>query len=128
MGAPLHILIADDAAAIRKLVRGAIGAYAPGARFSEVVDGVEALRVIDQDPVDCLILDSMMPKLDGPAVLRAVREGRRSKMPIIVVTARVEEDHRRELLALGASAVLDKPFTLDGLWSALRTLLPSREK
>jgi two-component system response regulator MprA len=87
-----------------------------------VVDGVEALTRIRRDAFDALLLDVMMPGVDGLGVCRVLRaDGDRT--PVLMLTARVETSDRVAGLDAGADDYLPKPFELDELLARLRALL-----
>jgi len=114
-----RILIADDDAAMRQM----IGEYliSEGYRVIEAVDGRMALDLARLEKPDLAILDWMMPQISGLDVCRMIRAD--SAMPIIMVTARVEEPDKLVGLELGADDYITKPFSLRELTARLRALL-----
>jgi two-component system, OmpR family, response regulator MprA len=121
-GAPVSyaVLIADDDRAIRESLARAL--ELEGYDVVGVDDGIEALTRTRNASFDTLILDVMMPNLDGLAVCRVLRsEGNRT--PILMLTARVETPDRVAGLDAGADDYLPKPFELDELLARLRALL-----
>lgn len=84
-------------------------------------DGVEALEQFSSQQPDLIILDLMIPKLDGWAVCRRIRET--SIVPIIVLSARGDNDGKIEALYLGADDYLTKPFGVQELLARLRAVL-----
>ncbi|PSK98521.1 two-component system response regulator MprA [Murinocardiopsis flavida] len=115
-----RILVADDDRAIRESLERAL--ELEGYEVRTVGDGVQALAVVHKDPVDLLVLDVMMPGVDGLGVSRVLRaEGDRT--PILMLTARVETPDRVAGLDAGADDYLPKPFELDELLARLRALL-----
>jgi two-component system response regulator MprA len=114
------VLVADDDRAIRESLTRALELEGYG--VVDVADGVEALTKVRRDPVDALILDVMMPGLDGLGVCRVLRaDGDRT--PVLMLTARVETPDRVAGLDAGADDYLPKPFELDELLARLRALL-----
>jgi two-component system KDP operon response regulator KdpE len=113
------ILVADDEKAIlRTLKRNLSG------RGYEVItasNGEEALAQIEEALPDLIILDLMMPRMDGLEVCRRVREW--SQIPIIVLSARGEEPQKVAALDLGADDYLTKPFGMDELLARIRVAL-----
>lgn len=103
-----RILVVDDQEDIRLLLR--IELSADGHQITEAADGEEALAALAADPPDLMLLDIMMPVLDGWEVLR--RLAGKVDPPIVVVTGMASDDHRHiaELLELGALDVIAKPF------------------
>ncbi len=115
-----RVLIADDDRAIRaSLVRALeLEGYAVVA----VPDGAAALDAARTDPPDVLVLDVMMPGIDGLTVCRVLR-AERDRTPILMLTARTETSDRVAGLDAGADDYLPKPFELDELLARLRALL-----
>jgi two-component system, OmpR family, response regulator MprA len=115
-----RVLIADDDRAIRESLARAL--ELEGYDVATVVDGVEALTRVRRDSFDALVVDVMMPGVDGLAVCRVLRaEGDRT--PVLMLTARVETPDRVAGLDAGADDYLPKPFELDELFARLRALL-----
>jgi two-component system, OmpR family, response regulator MprA len=115
-----RVLIADDDRAIRESLARAL--ELEGYDVVTVVDGVEAMTRVRRDPFDALVLDVMMPGVDGLAVCRVLRaDGDRT--PVLMLTARVETPDRVAGLDAGADDYLPKPFELDELLARLRALL-----
>jgi two-component system response regulator MprA len=113
------VLIVDDDASIRASLRQAL-AY-EGYRVTVAEDGRAALRVAAEQPPDVVILDVMMPGLDGIEVCRRLREA--SDIPVLMLTARDGVNDRVTGLDSGADDYLVKPFALDELFARLRALL-----
>lgn len=84
-------------------------------------DGEQALNLINENTYDAVILDIMMPKLDGLSVLKQTRENN-NNVPIIMVTAKSQVDDKVECLDLGANDYLTKPFETKELLARLRVL------
>ena len=103
------ILVVDDEARMRKLIKDFL--VAKGYSILEAEDGEKALEVFEQNSSKiCLILlDVMMPKLDGWSVLRQIRQT--SKVPIIMLTARGEEQDELFGFELGVDEYISKPFS-----------------
>ncbi|MDQ2845323.1 MAG: response regulator transcription factor [Actinomycetota bacterium] len=113
-------MLADDDRAIRESLERAL--ELEGYSVTSVADGVEALSTIRRETPDLIILDVMMPGVDGLGVCRVVRaDGMR--VPILMLTARVEVDARVAGLDAGADDYLAKPFELEELLARLRALL-----
>ncbi len=104
------ILVADDEASIRILIRTTL--ESPECRLLEAATGAAALSMAGRLHPDLIILDWMMPGISGLDVLRALRaDPRTAAIPVIMVTAMGQEQHRAAGLALGAQAYLVKPFS-----------------
>ncbi|QRP50140.1 response regulator transcription factor [Amycolatopsis sp. FDAARGOS 1241] len=115
-----RVLLADDDRAIRESLLRAL--ELEGYEVTEVTDGVAALAVARRDRFDVLILDVMMPGVDGLGVCRVLRADG-DPTPILMLTARVEPPDRVAGLDAGADDYLVKPFDLDELLARLRALL-----
>ena len=116
----MHILVTDDERSVRSAVRRAL--TLEGYRVSEAEDGARALETIARDHPDAIVLDVMMPELDGYQVCRALRD-RGDATPILMLTARDEIDQRVKGLDAGADDYLVKPFALEELLARLRALI-----
>ncbi|MEG9295661.1 response regulator transcription factor [Mangrovibacillus sp. Mu-81] len=103
----ISILIAEDEKEIADLV--AIHLEKEGYRVIKVLDGQEALHKIQSQSIDLLILDIMMPKLDGYELTRQVRE--QHNMPIIFLSAKTSDFDKVQGLVIGADDYITKPFT-----------------
>ncbi len=104
-----NVLIVDDEARMRKLIKDFL--MAKNFTILEAADGEEALKVFEenQNKIDLILLDVMMPKLDGWSVLRQIRQN--SKIPIIMLTARGEEQDELFGFELGVDEYISKPFS-----------------
>src|SRR5581483_10691609 len=104
---PQQVLIVDDE---RKLVHGLV-AYFRQAGFETLTayDGRTALEIARRDQPDLILLDLMLPELDGMQVCRQIRQT--SAVPIIMLTARVEEADMLSGLEIGADDYITKPFS-----------------
>ena len=117
-----HVLIVEDNRDIADLV----ARYLTKAGFSTTVisSGQEALKALVDRPPDLLILDLMLPHVDGLEVCRAVRTNEKTAaIPIIMLTARAEESDRIVGLELGADDYVAKPFSPNELVARVRALL-----
>jgi len=114
-----RILVVDDDPSIRKFLRANLEKrdYA----VLQAGDGEEAIQVIEQELPDLVLLDIMMPKLDGFTVCRRVREW--SRIHIIMLSARQGEMDKVECLDCGADDYLTKPFSLRELLSRINAVL-----
>jgi DNA-binding response OmpR family regulator len=90
----------------------------------EAVSGAECLRLVREHPVDVILLDLMMPDMDGFEVCRALKDERRTaEIPIIMITARDDLDARAEGMRLGVSDFLAKPVFRRQLANRIRAQL-----
>jgi DNA-binding response OmpR family regulator len=104
---PISILIADDEEEIANLI--AIHLEKEGYHVLKVADGQAAIDVIANQSIDLLILDIMMPKMDGYEVTRRIRE--QHNMPIIFLSAKTSDFDKVQGLVIGADDYITKPFT-----------------
>ncbi|VAX31124.1 Signal transduction histidine kinase CheA [hydrothermal vent metagenome] len=104
-----NILIVDDSLSIRKFV--SIILQQNGYRVYTASNGMEALEVIDEHPVDLIITDLEMPVMHGYEFLRELqRRGLAETIPVVILTSRGSEKHKEKAASLGAKEYLVKPF------------------
>ncbi len=103
----ITILIADDEEEIADLI--AIHLKKAGYHVMKASDGQETIHIIETQPIDLLILDIMMPKIDGYEVTRRIRE--KYNMPIIFLSAKTSDFDKVHGLVIGADDYMTKPFT-----------------
>jgi DNA-binding response OmpR family regulator len=113
------ILLVDDEDSIQKLL--AYPLEREGFRVLQARDGEDALRLFDSEHVDLVVLDLMLPKLDGLEVCK--RRRAESQVPIIMLTARDDELDKVVGLELGADDYITKPFSIREFRSRVRALL-----
>jgi DNA-binding response OmpR family regulator len=123
--ASARVLVVEDDEHIRELVVLHLGVE--GHTAVAVRDGTEALTLARAEPFDLLILDLMLPGLDGVTLCRAIRrESRNASTPILMLTARREESDKVLGLDSGADDYLTKPFGIRELVARVRALLRRR--
>jgi two-component system response regulator MprA len=115
-----HVLVVEDDRAVRESLRRSLEFN--GYQVSTAADGAEALAGISGINPDAVVMDVMMPRLDGLETTRALRKVGNS-VPILVLTARDAVGDRVEGLDAGADDYLSKPFALEELLARLRALL-----
>ena len=104
----VKILVVDDESRMRKLVKDFLSRE--GYTVLEAADGVEAMDIFYEDKdIAMIILDVMMPRMDGWQVCREIRES--SKVPVIMLTARSEERDELQGFELGVDEYISKPFS-----------------
>jgi len=118
------ILVADDEEKIRKMICDYLGAV--GYETVTAVDGIDAITQTVSENPDLIVLDIMMPGLDGFDSTRRIRE--KTDVPIIMVTARAEEGDKLMGLDVGADDYIVKPFSLKELAARIRAVLRRTEK
>ena len=123
-GKPM-ILVADDEEDVRELVSYRLSRS--GYEVIDAVDGEEAFRLASERVPDLMVLDVMMPRLDGYELTRRVRaeESLRS-VPVILLTARSQESDVGRGFDVGADDYLKKPFNPDELVARVRAVLGRR--
>ena len=119
----MKLLVVEDEASIAEVVI----AYAKREGYETVYasDGLSALDIFANDDIDLVILDLMLPKLNGEEVCRRIRE--KSSVPIIMLTAKSSESDVVEGLDLGANDYVAKPFSPRVLMARIRTQLRTKE-
>ena len=114
-----HILIVDDDPDIVKTIRDYL--EQSGYSVAQAADGEQALTAVRHQRPDCLVLDVMMPKLDGWGVVQALRaDSQTADMPIIMLTARVDDTDKIVGLEMGADDYITKPFNPRELLARIR--------
>lgn len=116
----MRILVVDDDRAVRESLRRSLSFNGYAVELAQ--DGVEALQAIATDRPDAVVLDVMMPRLDGLEVCRQLRSTG-DDLPILVLTARDSVSERVAGLDAGADDYLPKPFALEELLARMRALL-----
>jgi CheY-like chemotaxis protein len=128
MAGPIKLLCVDDDPDIRTIAVLALG-LDPSISVRAASSGMEALALLRTDRwrPDAVLLDVMMPGMDGPAVLAAVRElGGYTDLPVIFMTARAGKADLESYHALGANGVIVKPFDPLHLAEDVRALVDCR--
>lgn len=119
----MRILLAEDE---RSLSRAVIALLEKNNYSADAVDdGQEALEYLEAGNYDALILDLMMPKMDGLTVLRTLRE-QGNPIPVLILTAKSEVDDKVLGLDTGANDYLTKPFSTQGLMARIRAMTRSQ--
>jgi len=114
-----HIMVVDDEAGIREMIREYM--EASGFAVSEAPDGMAAISMFEKESPDLIVLDVMMPKVDGWMVVRRIRET--SRVPIIMLSARGEEYDKLLGFELGVDDYMVKPFSPRELLARARAVL-----
>jgi len=115
-----NVLVVEDDRAVRESLERAL--RLEGYRVVAVADGVSGVEAVVRDNPDAVILDVMLPLLDGLSACRQLRQ-RGDRTPILMLTARSEVGDRVAGLDAGADDYLPKPFALDELLARLRALI-----
>jgi CheY-like chemotaxis protein len=114
------ILLVDDSRTTRSYVSDILSKA--GYEIQEAENGIKALLSISRNMPDAMVLDLLMPEMDGFEVLETLQQ-QKIKLPIIVVTADVQEEVHKECMELGASAFLNKPVAKDVLLETLKKIM-----
>jgi DNA-binding response OmpR family regulator len=113
MGKPVVLLI-DDERAYAEVIRDALQTY--GIEVLLAHNAMEALEVYQEKIPDLILLDVMMPEIDGLTLLKWLREhSEKDKVPIHIVSAKAQDKDRDAALKAGADGFMAKPFTMDEL-------------
>ncbi|SFH58384.1 two-component system, OmpR family, alkaline phosphatase synthesis response regulator PhoP [Tindallia magadiensis] len=116
------ILVVDDEENILELIR--FNLERSGYHVLVAGNGSEALNVLDNRPVDLVVLDLMLPDIDGVEICKTIRKSEKhSNLPIIMLTAKSEEIDRILGLELGADDYMTKPFSVKELAARIKTIL-----
>ena len=124
-----RILVVDDD--MRNIFAITSALEHKGAEVEVARNGVEALQKLEQNPegIDLVLMDVMMPEMDGLAATRAIRKDPRwQKLPVIAVTAKAMKEDQEKCLAAGANDYLAKPIELERLFSLIRVWMPKMER
>ena len=116
-----RILVVDDDPAIRQLLTDVL--EMDGYKVSVAVDGLAAVRELEASSPDFVILDVMMPGLDGFGVLSTIRAQPGEPVPVLMLTAAAESDASSRAWASGVDYYLAKPFTADAVLDVLNGVL-----
>ena len=121
-----HVLVVEDEERSRRLMRDLLEAH--GYRVSEAADGEEALRRIEAQPPDLILLDIMMPKMDGIEVCRRLQADERNwPIPVLLVTALNERAVRLRGIAAGATDFITKPVDTAEVLLRVRNALRTKQ-
>jgi two-component system chemotaxis response regulator CheY len=121
------ILIVDDCPDLRDLVKETIESIL-NYEVLEAEDGLEALKVIKQNRIDCIISDWNMPVMDGLSLLKKIRaEARYRDMPFMMLTGEMSRGSVETAISSGVNDFLIKPFSTDSLCEKVDKLLGKRK-
>lgn len=115
-----RILVIEDSLHIRKLIREIL--EPAGYTIMESEDGFQGLRLAAAESPDCIILDLIMPDITGLKILKDLYEGG-SKIPVVVITAHIQDSVRKQCMEFGAAAFINKPFSRDELHHTVKNVL-----
>ena len=116
------VMVVDDSVTVRKVTSRFL--EREGFDVMTAKDGVDALRVLQEQLPDVMLLDIEMPRMDGFEVAKNIRTTRRwQNLPIIMITSRTGDKHREHALSLGVNKYLGKPYQEDTLLSSINELI-----
>ena len=118
-----RILIVDDDEAIREVTRVTLEVTAAWTALT-ASSGAEGVRVAEAEQPDAILLDVMMPDMDGPATIEKLRTNPATRsIPVLFLTAKTQQAHLRQLANLAIQGVIPKPFNPLDLAMKIRALL-----
>jgi CheY-like chemotaxis protein len=116
------ILIVDDSAYMRGKIRSIL--KKDNYEILETDNGLEGLKMVSRHKPDCILIDIIMPELDGLKILKTLQE-QKTDIPTIIVTADIQESTRKQCFDLGAYAFVNKPPVEDELLATVKRALSS---
>ncbi len=120
----VSVLVVDDAAFIRDLVKKCLRNYFPGMRIEDAVNGKKAQALLAREPFDLVLCDWEMPEMSGLELLTWCREQPALKgMPFIMVTSRGDKENVVQAIQAGVSGYVSKPFTNEQLLTKVKQAL-----
>lgn len=123
-GKPL-ILAVDDEENIRNLITYTFESYDIEVKTAE--NGKAAITILEQNPVDVIITDLLMPTMTGLALIREIKK-RKSSIPIIIITAYGNNDMVKQIIAEGVFRLIEKPLNFDILVPIVQDALEYKNK
>jgi CheY-like chemotaxis protein len=114
------VLVVDDAAFSRRMLRKYV--EAEGYTVFEATNGQQALEMVQQHQPDCVLTDLLMPDVDGFQLLESLRK-QGWNIPIVIITADIQDTSRQRGAELGATKIINKPAREDEVREILRQLL-----
>jgi len=117
----MKALVVDDSAVMRKVVMGAL-AHVGIQDVDQAADGVEAVKAVESNDYDIILVDWNMPNMLGIDALRAIRAAGK-KAPVVMVTTEAEKSRVLEAIKAGATNYIIKPFTPETIISKVKEVL-----
>jgi len=125
--APAQIMVVDDSLTVRRVTQRLLERH--GYEVLQAKDGVDALRQLQDQKPDIMLVDIEMPRMDGFDLTRNIRGNAATRdIPIIMITSRTAEKHRRLAFDLGVNDYLGKPYQEDELVALIRRYLAQRQQ
>ena len=123
MSDKLTVLVADDSPTVNRLISYML--EKEGYRVISVSDGKTALDKALNEPLDAVLLDIMMPRLDGMQVLKKIKD-EKPRLPVIILTAENKDKDIKNALDLGANDYITKPFETAAVAEKLKQVLEEK--
>ena len=119
----MNILIVDDSKIIRRVLTNVLNRYFENPTLYEAENGEEALMIMNQHPVDLILLDWNMPVMNGEEVVNAIRKNKEwNKTRIIMATTEGSKANVLKMIKKGVNGYLVKPFQEDNIIKTLQTV------
>lgn len=120
---PITFLVVDDSPTMRQLISFTLKRF-KGCKIVEAVDGVDALKKLQETSIDIILADINMPVMDGLKLVSLVRSNPKIKhLPVVIITTEGAEEDRQRGLALGANAYVAKPIQSSHLLKVISEVL-----
>lgn len=120
---PKRILLIDDEDGLRRIIQFSLEAAAGWSVFAASC-GLEGLEIAATERPDAILLDVMMPDLDGPTTFRRLQENSVTQsIPVIMLTAKASAAEHQPLVQLGVAGIITKPFKIPALITQIRNIL-----
>lgn len=114
------LLVAEDDPNIRRVLEVVLRRQ--GFQVTAVADGKEAIAALESGAYDCVLVDGMMPEMDGVEVCRWVKANPRlADLPVVMLSARTSQTSEADVMAAGAVAFVRKPFDAHSLGAVIRS-------
>jgi chemosensory pili system protein ChpA (sensor histidine kinase/response regulator) len=124
---PAQVMVVDDSLTVRRVTQRLLERH--GYEVLQAKDGVDALRQLQDQMPDLMLVDIEMPRMDGFELTRNVRGHAATRdIPIIMITSRTAEKHRRMAFDIGVNEYLGKPYQEDELLALIRRYLAERKQ
>ena len=124
--AQLRVLVVDDAAFIREMVRKAIRGRFPSMQVEDAINGRKAQQLMEKSEFDLVLCDWEMPEMSGIELLTWVRQEKKSKVPFVMVTSRGDKANVVEAIQAGVTDYIGKPFSNEGLLNKIIKVMSKR--
>lgn len=118
-----RVLVVDDAAFIREMVRKTLLAKFPGMQVEDAINGRVAQKLLETNDYDLVLCDWEMPEMSGIELLHWVRQQKKSPVPFVMVTSRGDKANVIEAIQAGVSDYIGKPFSSEGLQAKVLKVL-----